>query len=87
MYMKSDSDVTLFAKTLKNECDQEFRGVQEFVKEQLAQAFKTSIRERNSTRSEAEIKELAENYKGQGVGLEKWMWSRTIAKLYSADEK
>jgi hypothetical protein len=33
MYMKADSDIALFAKTLKNECDQEFRAVQEFVKE------------------------------------------------------
>ena len=33
VYMRLDSDIALFAKTLKNECDQEFRGVQEFVKE------------------------------------------------------
>jgi hypothetical protein len=39
-YVRDDHDVTLFAKILKNECDEQFRFVQIHVKETLA----TSLR-------------------------------------------
>lgn len=35
-YLLDDHDVTMFAKVLKNECDEEFRYVQAHVKESLA---------------------------------------------------
>ena len=35
-YLQDDHDVTLFAKILKNECDEEFRVVQTHVKESLS---------------------------------------------------
>lgn len=34
-YLKKDHDVTLFAKILKNECDEEFRYIQMHVKDTL----------------------------------------------------
>ena len=34
-YIRKDHDVTLFAKILKNECDEDFRFVQQNVKDTL----------------------------------------------------
>ena len=53
--MKIDADVALFAKTLKNECDQEFRIVQEYVKDQVFTALRQTIKEKNQSKSEGEI--------------------------------
>jgi hypothetical protein len=38
--------VALFAKCLKNECDQEFRYVQDIAREQTLQALKAVLREK-----------------------------------------
>ena len=35
-YLRDDHEITLFAKILKNECDEEFRFVQARVKESLS---------------------------------------------------
>jgi hypothetical protein len=39
-YVRDDHDVTLFAKILKNECDEQFRFVQIHVKETLANSLR-----------------------------------------------
>jgi len=39
-YLLDDHEVTLFAKILKNECDEEFRYVQSHVKDSLSQMLK-----------------------------------------------
>lgn len=83
MFMKSDSDVTLFAKTLKNECDQEFRQVQEYVKEQVQVALKMTIKEKFPLKSESDIHSLFDVIRNGGTTMEKWMWSKTLRKLYN----
>lgn len=83
MYMRLDSDIALFAKTLKNECDQEFRGVQEYVKEQVFSALKGVIKEKYSSKSEGEITDLLDLFKNNQLKLDKWMWSKTLGRLYN----
>ncbi len=54
-YLLDDHQVTLFAKILKNECDEEFRYVQMHVKDSLGQMLKQVLREKYQTKSEKEI--------------------------------
>lgn len=54
-YLRVDADVAMFAKCLKNECDQEFRVVQDIAKEQVYTALKTVLRERYPRSVEGEI--------------------------------
>jgi hypothetical protein len=45
-YLHDDHEVTLFAKILKNECDEEFRYVQMHVKQTLSNLLKITLREK-----------------------------------------
>jgi len=54
-YLKADADVAMFAKCLKNECDQEFRVVQDIAREQVFTALRTVLRERYPRAIEGEI--------------------------------
>jgi hypothetical protein len=62
-YLKIDADVAMFAKCLKNECDQEFRLVQDIAREQILQALKSVLRERYPRAVEGEIIQTAESMK------------------------
>lgn len=54
-YLRDDHEVTLFAKILKNECDEEFRLVQMHVRENLTQILRFVIREKYPIKSEKDI--------------------------------
>jgi len=45
-YSREDHEVALFARVLKNECDEEFRYIQVHVKNTLEQVLKAVLRER-----------------------------------------
>ena len=51
-YVQDDHEVTLFAKILKNECDEEFRFVQMHVRQTLGYLLKQVLRERYPTKSQ-----------------------------------
>lgn len=46
-YIKEEHDVALFAKILKNECDETFRTTQEQVKETLTNLIKVMLKEKH----------------------------------------
>ena len=54
-YLRDDHEITLFAKILKNECDEEFRFVQAHVKESLSNMLRQVLREKHAQKSEKEI--------------------------------
>ena len=59
--MHADADVALFAKCLKNECDQEFKQVQDYVKVQIGEALRQVVREKVGKRTgEGDVKEVVD---------------------------
>lgn len=54
-YLRQDHDVTLFAKILKNECDEEFRFIQLHVRDTLVQLVKVILKDKFPLKSEPDI--------------------------------
>jgi hypothetical protein len=54
-YLRQDHDVTLFAKILKNECDEEFRFIQLHVRDTLVQLVKVIFKDKFPLKSEPDI--------------------------------
>lgn len=79
--------MAMFAKCLKNECDQEFRVVQDIAKEQVFTALRTVLRERHPRSVEGEIAAICESMRSNQVILERWAWKRTLGKLYKNEER
>lgn len=79
-YIKDDHDVALFAKILKNECDEDFRLIQAHVKETLINLVKVMLKEKHPLKRENEIKSMLDTIeKGK---IEEWMWQRILEKMY-----
>lgn len=79
-YAKEEHDVALFAKILKNECDEDFRYIQIHVKETLLSLVKVMIRDKNPHKSEDNLnRSLEAIQKGR---IEDWMWVKIIEKMY-----
>ena len=60
-YVKQDHDVALFAKILKNECDEGFRPIQVHVKETLLSLVKVMLKDKHPLKSELEIQKMLDN--------------------------
>ena len=78
--MRDDHDITLFAKILKNECDEEFRFVQMHVKDNLTQILRFIIREKYPIKSEKDISKEIE--KIQNSFIEETLWRKILHKIY-----
>lgn len=52
-YLNEDHEVALFAKVLKNECDEEFRYIQVHVRDTLKAVLRSVLREKHPLKSEA----------------------------------
>ena len=83
-YSKDDHEVALFGKILRNECDEEFRFIQQTVKETVFALLKSVIRERYPTKSEDTIQRLHEQTVGDQV--ERWQWLKIIEKMYDEED-
>lgn len=59
-FSKEDHDVALFGKILRNECDEEFRFIQQTVRETVFALLRAVIRERNPTKTEDALNKLQE---------------------------
>ena len=53
--IREEHDATLFAKILKNECDEEFRFIQQHVKETLISLVKVMLKDKHPLKSEKDI--------------------------------
>ena len=83
-YLRDDHEITLFAKILKNECDEEFRFVQAHVKDSLANMLKQVLREKNTLKSEKELSQESETI--QASQIEDWQWKKIIYKMYERED-
>ena len=54
-YIKEEHEVALFAKILKNECDEDFRFIQTHVKDTLLNLVKLMVKNKYPLKSEKEI--------------------------------
>jgi len=79
-YIKEEHDVALFAKILKNECDEDFRFIQMHVQETLINLVKVMLKDKHPLKAEKEIQKMLENIeKGR---IDDWMWLKILEKMY-----
>jgi len=87
VYLRDDHQVTLFAKILKNECDEEFRFIQVHVRETLGNLLKILLRERYHLKSEGEIVQMCDQIQTSQHGIiEDVYWKKIINKMYDRDD-
>ena len=79
-YIKEEHDVALFAKILKNECDEDFRFIQMHVKDTLVSLVKVMLKDKHPLKSEKDIQRMLDQIeKGK---IEDWMWLKILEKMY-----
>ena len=79
-YNRADHDVTLFAKILKNECDEEFRFIQDHVKNTLLEMVKAMLKDRHPLKSKEDITSMLNKIKDGPI--DEWMSSKILDKMY-----
>ena len=84
-HAREDHDVALFAKILKNECDENFRFVQVHVKKTLSNLVKAMIKDKFQHKTEGDVQRLVEEIKKGKI--EDWMWSRIIERMYEVRDQ
>lgn len=85
-YQKEDNDVTLFQKILSNECDEEFRFIQQHVKELMLNQLKNLLKEKYPFKSEAEIAKVNEQIINGQINIEESIWRKILEKMYDAND-
>ncbi len=83
-YLREDHEVTLFAKILKNECDEEFRLIQMHVKDTLLQLVKVIYKDKYPLKSETDVQAYLEQTQ-QGK-IEEWIWMKILDKMYEEQD-
>ena len=83
-FSKDDHEVALFGKILRNECDEEFRFIQQTVKETVFALLKAVLRERYPTKTEDHLQRMQDQVVADQV--EKWQWRKIIEKMYDEED-
>ena len=79
-YIREDHDVELFAKILKNECDEDFRFIQTHVKDTLISLVKVMLKDKNPLKGERDIQRMLDQV--QNGFIDDWMWAKILEKMY-----
>ncbi|CDW90802.1 UNKNOWN [Stylonychia lemnae] len=87
-FSKDDHEVALFGKILRNECDEEFRFIQQTVKDTVFALLKAILREKYPSKTEDSLNGIIENITGNnGTGvIEVWQWRKIIEKMYDDED-
>ena len=83
-YIKEEHEVALFAKILKNECDEDFRFIQNHVKETLLNLVKVMLKDKYPLKSEEDIRKMLDAV--QNGRIEDWMWLKILDKMYEEND-
>ena len=83
-YIKEEHEVALFAKILKNECDEDFRFIQTHVKETLLNLVKVMLKDKYPLKSEEDIRKMLDAV--QNGRIEDWMWLKILDKMYEEND-
>ena len=78
--MREDPDVALFAKILKNECEEQFRLVHEHIKNAVNGMIRTLLCERRKHISETELRKQVDKIKNGNI--EESMWRKVVERMY-----
>jgi nitrogenase subunit NifH len=71
-FQKEDHDVALFGKILRSECDEEFRFIQQTVKETVVALLRALYREKYPMKSETALMTIVENVLSGNGFVESW---------------
>ena len=82
-YSLEDSDVALFGKILRNECDEDFRFVHNEVKSAMIDILKEKLKKKFKLKSEGEIAKIITDI--QAGEIEEWQWNEIIKKMYNEE--
>lgn len=82
-YSLEDSDVALFGKILRNECDEDFRFVHNEVKSAMADILRDKLKRKFKHKTEGEIAKLMTDI--QAGEIEEWQWKEIIRKMYNEE--
>ena len=83
-FLREDHDVTLFAKILKNECDEEFRLIQVHVKDTLMQLVKVIYKDKYPLKSEVDVNAFLDSTANGKI--EEWIWMKILDKMYEESD-
>ena len=72
--------MALFAKILKNECDEDFRFIQIHVKDTLISLVKVMLKDKFPLKSEKDIQKMLDTI--QNGKIDDWMWMKILEKMY-----
>jgi len=84
-FSKEDHDVALFGKILRNECDEEFRFIQQTVKETVYALLKAVLKDRYPGKTEDQLIKMQEAVMAESI--EKWQWKSIIEKMYDEEDQ
>ncbi len=82
-YSVDDSDVALFGKILRNECDEDFRFVHNEVKSAMTDILKDRLKRKYKHKSEGEIANMMAAV--QNGDIEEWQWKEIVRKMYNEE--
>ena len=82
-YSLEDSDVALFGKILRNECDEDFRLVHNEVKSAMTDILRDKLKRKFKHKSEGEIAKILGDV--QASEIEEWQWKEIIRKMYNEE--
>ncbi len=82
-YSLEDSDVALFGKILRNECDEDFRFVHNEVKSAMTDILKERIKRKFKHKTEGEVADIMTSV--QNGSIEEWQWLEIIRKMYNEE--
>lgn len=82
-YSFEDSDVALFARIMRNECDEGFRFVHGEVKTAMLDILKECLRKKMKLKPDKEIEKAANEL--QNGEIEEWQWMEVIKKMYNEE--
>lgn len=77
--------MTLFAKILKNECDEDFRFIQVHVRDTLGNLLKILLREKYHLKSEGEIVQMCDAIQNNGF-INDAYWRKIVSKMYDRED-
>ena len=86
MFQKDDHDVALFGKILRSECDEEFRFIQQTVKETVIALLRALYREKYPSKPEQTLSSMVDSVLTGKTFVENWQWRKIIEKMYDDED-
>jgi len=80
MYKDEDPEVALFAKLLKNECEEDFRIIQASVKDLVEKIIRRLLREKYIHKTEPQLNEAMKKLENDVIPES--MWKRVLEEIF-----